>query len=47
MPQASENPDTREKQRIEALMEIAEALKAMQVDMADIRAMVRAIATKR
>jgi hypothetical protein len=38
--------DTRDRQRTEALMEIAEAMKAIQKDIADLRANVRAIAGK-
>jgi hypothetical protein len=47
MPVAAPDAEARDKQRTEALMEIAEALKTMMADIADLRASVRAIAAKR
>ena len=46
MATANDDPGLRDKQKTEALMEIAEALKAMRLEFAHIQADVRAIATK-
>jgi hypothetical protein len=46
MATANDNPGLRDKQKTEALMEIAEALKAIRLEFAQIRADIKAIAIK-